>query len=789
MKKLLLLLLALLAGITTFAQNHHFELRSKLAFPGQTLANVCGWASADGREYALVGGSKGLIIVDITNPDQPAQIVQLPGPDNLWKEIKTYKNYAYVTSEGGQGVQIVDLNGLPSANLTYHNYRGDGAIANQLNTIHALHIDTTAGYLYLYGSNLFQGAAVICDLNADPYNPVYAGQYTFQLGPYVHDGFVDNDTLYAAHISDGYMSIVDVHNKNNPVLLGAVKTPAAFTHNTWILKDRKHVLTTDETGPSFLTSYDVSNPDDPKELDRFTPTPGSGSIGHNTHVLGEFAITSWYTDGVVITDVSRPGNIVETGWYDTWTGVGPGFDGCWGTYPFFPSGTIIASNIEPAELFILTPTYVKACFLEGTVRNENTGALLNNVNVNIALAPAKANTSSNVLGQFKTGLVDAGTYEVTFSLAGYESKTVSAVLQNGELTLLNVMLKPLALYNLSGSVVDAATGQPIPNAVLSVQGINGAYNIVSDLGGQFTLNNIYSGQYNINSGIWGYIASGALVVNANANVTIALKRGYYDDFALSLGWAAQSDASTGQWIRAVPNGTTYENNYSNPNTDAEGDDNNLCHVTGNSGNSGNAGQSDVDDGSVTLFSPVMRLADYSNAELRFKYWFFNDGGAQGGTPNDQLEVLVSNGLETKNILTVNTSESAWRSAGPIMLADLITLTDNVQVLFRAADNDPGHLVEAGVDIFSVTPIGLISGTDDLDVAPQFSIVPNPSASEFTLLPGKNLNAHAQVRVLDAYGKTVLQQTLNGSLQFGADLPAGVYFVQVQQGRMEKIIKL
>ena len=68
-------------------------------------------------------------------------------------------------------------------------------------------------------------------------------------------------------------------------------------------------------------------------------------------------------------------------------------------------------------------------------------------------------------------------------------------------------------------------------------------------------------------------------------------------------------------------------------------------------------------------------------------------------------------------------------------------------------------------------------------------MPNPSATEFMLLPGNNLSANAQVRVLDAYGKTVLQQTLNGSLQFGASLPAGVYFVQVQQGRLQKIVKL
>ncbi len=92
MKKLLQfsLVAALSAqAYSLFAQDYNIQLRSTMDFPGQTLGNICGYA-ANGREYALIGGSKGLIIVEVTNPDNPVQIVQIPGPDNLWKEIKTY---------------------------------------------------------------------------------------------------------------------------------------------------------------------------------------------------------------------------------------------------------------------------------------------------------------------------------------------------------------------------------------------------------------------------------------------------------------------------------------------------------------------------------------------------------------------------------------------------------------------------------------------------------------------------------------------------------------------------
>ena len=58
------------------AQNYNLELKASVKYPGQVLANI--WTyHAKGREYALVGASKGMSIVDVTDPSKPKEIKQL----------------------------------------------------------------------------------------------------------------------------------------------------------------------------------------------------------------------------------------------------------------------------------------------------------------------------------------------------------------------------------------------------------------------------------------------------------------------------------------------------------------------------------------------------------------------------------------------------------------------------------------------------------------------------------------------------------------------------------------
>ena len=770
----------LLAASPAFAQDFNVQLRSSLEFPGQTLANVCGYTQG-GREYALVGGSQGLIIVDVTNPAAPVNIVQIPGPDNLWKEIKTYSHYAYVTSEGGQGLQIVDLSLLPSPNLNSHFYTGDGAIVGQLNTIHALHIDTKKGFVYLFGGGLFGGAAKVLDLNVDPYNPTYVGRFD-ALG-YIHDGFADNDTLYACHIYTGLLSITDMSNKANPVLLGTVQTPGKFTHNAWITDDRKHILTTDEDTPSLVTSYDVSDPENIKELDRTSTNDGNNSIGHNVHVRNDWAITSWYTDGFVISDVHRPDNMVITGWYDTWAGTGPDFDGCWGVFPFFPSGTIVASNIPntnggTGKLFVLTPTYVRACYLEGTVKSGCTGLPLSDVSIEVNSDDIWIDTKSRTDGVFKTGQEEPGNFIVTVSKPGFVTQTFNVTFVPGEVVELNVTLAAPSAFSITGTVVDATTQAPIANAPVVLANVNGQYNLQTDASGQFELDCIPGGEYQAITNAWGYLP-GAATISANGNVKIELKKGYYDDFGFNLGWSSSfSNASSGLWVREEPNGTTSQGNFVNPEFDVPTDGNDECYMTGNGGDQ--AGSDDVDGGSVTLTCPPMNLAGYQDAVLTFWYWFYNGGGQ--GNPNDQFDVRVTSNGQTVTVLTETQSESDWRFSGEIHLKNYVTLSDDVRVQFIATDQDPGHLVEGGVDVFKVVPEGVSGINPDIDASAFVSVTPNPTATSFAVRYDWPTAQNLTLEVRNSLGQVMTTQQLSantGTAICGETWPKGVYIATLR----------
>ena len=497
-----------LIALSLSAQNPHVTYRSKLTFTDQTLANVWGY-TAGGREYALAGGSKGLIIVDITNPDQPQQIVQITGPNNLWKEIKTYGHYAYVVSEGGQGIQVIDLSGLPSPNLNSHFYTGDGIVADRINKIHALHIDTTKGFLYAYGGGgaLYSGGARVFDLKPDPYNPVFVGNFD-QLA-YIHDGYVDNDTLYAGHIYQGIFSVVDMTDKSNPQLLATQNTPNNFTHNTWLSNDRRTLFTTDEVNNSTLAAFDISDLDNIRLLDKIQSNPGSNSMVHNTHILGNYAVTSWYKDGFTIVDVTRPDNLVQVGNYDVYPSASGGqSDGCWGVYPYFPSGTIVATVISApgsgGELWVLTPEYVRACYLEGKVIDGLNGHPLTGAQVEV-LGVSPLNRATTLAdGTYKMGQEQEGYFTVRISKNGYLPQDFTVLFQRGEARILNAALYPGGGLKVNGQVVSAPDGTPVKDAIVSFTNFGGTWEATTNATGHFQIGNLPPGVYDIAAGAEGF---------------------------------------------------------------------------------------------------------------------------------------------------------------------------------------------------------------------------------------------------------------------------------------------
>jgi choice-of-anchor B domain-containing protein len=451
-----------------FSPTVNITFRSKLAF-AMTGANICGYAK-NGREYALVGNYQGMAIVDVTNPSTPILFQQVTGLPSSWREIKVYRDYAYVTTEAdSSGLQIVNLTSLGLATpmpTTTTIYRGgDGDLA-YIRRIHALHIDEAKGFAYLFGGVSYittatgnvptNGVGIVLDIKTDPFHPRYVGKSsnTFTQPNYIHDGYVRNDILYSGNIYAGLFSIIDFTDKANPILLNTQRTPTAFNHNSWLSDDSKTLFTTDENQGSYLGAYDVSNPKDIKFLDKIRTVAGQNAIVHNTHIINDFAVTSWYTEGVTIVDAHRPQNLVQVGQYDTYGSSGTGFAGCWGVYPYLPSGNLITSNYTDT-MFVLTPQYVRACYLEGTATNAQTGITLSGVLVKINSSDMDKKAESNGQGIYRTGQVTPGTVSVTYSKDKYISKTLTGiVLANGVVVIQDVALEPetipIELLNFQG---------------------------------------------------------------------------------------------------------------------------------------------------------------------------------------------------------------------------------------------------------------------------------------------------------------------------------------------------
>ncbi|MBC8172560.1 MAG: choice-of-anchor B family protein, partial [Chitinophagales bacterium] len=348
----------------------------------EILSSIWGWSDGLGNEYALVGTYDGVSIVNITDPTAPEELQFIACEPSTIREISSFSNYAYVAGGYTDGLLCINLSTLPdSANYVFRNL-GIG-----FHYAHTLFCDEN-GIIHTFGGNL--AGDVMFDATVSPMNPEYVATISTD---YIHDGFVRGDTLWAANIYNGVFTVWDIADKFAPVLLATQETPNTFTHNVDVTIDGKYLFSTDEISGACVAAYDVSDLSDIKEIDRFFADEGDYSIPHNTVIKDNFLITAWYTNGVIITDITHPDNMIKTGWYDTSPYEGDGFYGSWRVMPFLPSGIMITSDRQDG-LFILQPTYVLACYLKGIVTDAVTGAPIFDADITIELSPDAATATS-----------------------------------------------------------------------------------------------------------------------------------------------------------------------------------------------------------------------------------------------------------------------------------------------------------------------------------------------------------------------------------------------------------
>ncbi len=340
-----LLTLPVLAAAVA-AQGTNVRLLSHIdKFPGGTSSNTNDagvWGMVvGGCEYALIAARTGTIIYDCTNPTSPVEKGFIAGSNGgagyMWREVNSYGNIAYVSSEHANA-QMINMNN-PNAPALAGTFGG---------TAHTVSVDPGAGTLWLNGGS-FYGSGIY-SLTSNPLSPAFITSYSSQ---YVHDSLPTRGFCYLAEIFSGDFRILDV--RNLPLLLNvsSTTTPGQFTHNVWVTDDDRTAITADENSGGCLTVYDISNKAAP--VQRSTWCSPAGATVHNVFIKGQVAHFSSYTAGYYAVDISETNNPRLIGQYDTSTFTGSGYEGCWGCYPFQPSGVIYLSDMQTG-LWVVEPT-------------------------------------------------------------------------------------------------------------------------------------------------------------------------------------------------------------------------------------------------------------------------------------------------------------------------------------------------------------------------------------------------------------------------------------------------
>lgn len=172
---------------------------------------------------------------------------------------------------------------------------------------------------------------------------------------------------------------------------------------------------------------------------------------------------------------------------------------------------------------------------------------------------------------------------------------------------------------------------------------------------------------------------------------------FSDNFESDQGWLVIGNPADGDWQRGIPIGG---GDRGDPAQDYDGSG--RCFLTDNSD-----GNSDVDDGSTILVSPVFDGTTSGGDVLILSYsrWYSNHVG--NAPEADVFEVEISNnaGATWTTVEVVGPAGEEVRGGWfrkQFRVSDFITPTTQMRVQFIASDLDAGSIVEAGLDAFEVS---------------------------------------------------------------------------------------
>jgi len=326
--------------------------------------NGCfGWENpSDGRRYALVGSSRSTHVIEVTDPNQPVFRWEINGAriNCIWREIKTFGNYAYIVSDDGypNRFQIADLSYLPdSVHLVMNS---DSIFART----HTIFIDGNKLYcasVHSAGENGSYSSMNVYSLQ-NPEKPLLLRRLDqdYPAISQVHDMWVRHDTIFASSAYQGLsiLTFDTVQNKFNLVSTLTVYDYAGYNHSSTWSKDGKTLVMMDEV-PNSLPAKVVNVSDITQPFVTAYFNSSDSATPHNPYFIGDskICVGSHYEDGTQIFDVSDETNPVRLGYFDTHWQTTPAtntgdYRGNWGSYVDFGGGLVLSADMQNG-LFIL----------------------------------------------------------------------------------------------------------------------------------------------------------------------------------------------------------------------------------------------------------------------------------------------------------------------------------------------------------------------------------------------------------------------------------------------------
>ncbi|MFK7759952.1 MAG: choice-of-anchor B family protein [Phycisphaerales bacterium] len=615
-----------------------------------TFGNDCwGYVSPSGREYVIMGVFGGFAYVEITDPINPVIIETIVGPTSDWHDVKVVGQYAYGVSEGGSGIQVMDMSDIDNGNVSLvRNWTSGG-----YSTTHNIVANEDTGSLWLAGANIGNGGLINIDLT-NPELPSIDGGWTemyvhdaqvvtWEEGPFAGREIAFLSSGFSGGFSETGLRIADVTDPNNTQTLSTIFYPnAGYSHQVWLSTDGKHVYLNDELDEGNTVSVTTTRIINVEDLENpifvGTFTTGKEAIDHNLYTKDFVIYQSNYRSGLRVFDAIDPTNPVEVAFFDTFPNSdAASFNGAWSNYPFFPSGTIAISDIERG-LFLVR--------------------------------------------------LDADLDSFTLLQRDDQPATVSPA--GGDQISVNLVTREGASFSAIEMFVDTdGTGfTPVP-MTLGPNGTATASTPAIDCGETFA----YYFRATDAEGLVKTLPADAPNNAFEASVVSSFVETFADNFQTNLGWSVSGSVTDGAWERGIPAGT---GGRGDPSADFDGSG--RCYLTDNV-----EGNSDVDGGTTTLTSPAMDATGEGTPTLSYALWYSNSIGVADDTMF--IDISNNNGNSWQSLDSIGPGDmnanGGWNEYS-FNLSEIFTSpSSQVRVRFRAGDLGEGSVVEAGVDAVKI----------------------------------------------------------------------------------------